>query len=198
MPRPRAGQPAGIDGLYADLHICSMVEVHAPAPNEQHAAALPGLAEPPPAPLPIQGDDALVEGLFDLSRQGRAAILLDGLEVGQAADLATCPDADADDLGRSRCAHPHHRPSLLPAGNWALEASAGPVTPRPERQAELAQRLIRRLLTKESAQAEAFVAALGASPRIAQPAAADAAGRCGIAPAAEATCPAAGSCIAGR
>jgi formylglycine-generating enzyme required for sulfatase activity len=162
--------------LYIELRGLVAQVFAALPPNEDHAAALPGLAELRAylhAALPIQAGDGLVEGLFELLRQGRAAILLDGLdEVGQAADPRRRAQMQAfvADLAEEFPAAPiiiTARPYAYRQGEWGLagfgRTELAPLPPA--RQAELAGHLLGRLLSKEAArQTAAFVAALERIP----------------------------------
>ena len=103
-----------------------------------------------------------MEELFDLLRQGRAAILLDGLdEVGQAADPRRRAQMQAfvADLAEEFPGAPiiiTARPYAYRQGEWALagfgRTELAPLPPA--RQAELAGQLLGRLLSQDAARAD--------------------------------------------
>ena len=113
------------------LELRPLVESFDPLPSHpDHAPALPGLAELRAhlrKQLPETEGEALMAWLFDLLREGRAALLLDGLdEVSQAADPRRRAQVQAF-VASLTAAFPAApiivtaRPYAYRQGEWALE-----------------------------------------------------------------------------
>ena len=157
--------------IYIELR--TLVGRFAPPPScEDQPAALPGLSELRAYLrdlLAPEGDAGFVDELFALLRQGRAALLLDGLdEISQAADPRRRAQVQAfvAALVEAFEAAPiivTARPYAYRQGEWALEGfGRTALTPleRP-RQEQMARRLFDRLLGHAAErEADAFVTAL--------------------------------------
>lgn len=161
--------------IYIELR--TLVNSFAPLPDSSDPIpVLPGLAELRShlkGHLPLKQDDALIDDLFDLLRQGRAALLLDGLdEVSQAsapgrqAQIHAFVAALVDEFEPAPIIVTA-RPYAYDQRDWLLQGFGHTrlVPLDGDRQAQFARRLFAQLLRNDRArnvirEADAFVAAL--------------------------------------